>query len=266
MYSVVLLMALSNGAEAPAAHHRRGGCDGGCTGYVETSCTGGYGCAGSCSGGGHHRGHKHRGHGHSCNGGCTGYAAAPVYSCSGGYGCEGSSCHGGGHKLFGGHKHRGGHGCCGGGSCYGSAYAGCTGGYAGCTGGVPYGAMPYGGTMVPPPAQIGVPPTTVPPAREMPKNPEKKPSEVRGAAPATISVSLPAAAKLTIDDAATVATGSSRTFVSPVLEAGMEFHYDLKAELSQNGKTVTAAKRVTVRAGEAVQVAIEMPTAEVASK
>src|SRR5438552_19157443 len=49
MYSVVLLMALSGGAEAPDCHkHSCHGCSGGCSGYVET-CHGG--CSGSCHGG-----------------------------------------------------------------------------------------------------------------------------------------------------------------------------------------------------------------------
>src|SRR5260370_34424013 len=61
MYSVVLFMAISNGAEAPAAHV----CNGGCTGVV----------AESCHGGGHARHHRERHHrGHGCHG-CFGGAA-----------------------------------------------------------------------------------------------------------------------------------------------------------------------------------------------
>jgi len=98
MYSVVLLMALSGGAEAPDGLFHKNSCCGG------SSCHGGY--VVSCSG-------------------CTGY----VYSSC----CGGSSCHGGGHKLFGGHHKSSCHGCCGGYSCCGG-YVGCTGYYMGCTG------------------------------------------------------------------------------------------------------------------------------------
>src|SRR5947209_164949 len=54
MYSVVLLMALSGGAETPALGHR-GGCDG-CSGY--SGCNGGgcHGCDHGCHGG---RGRRH---------------------------------------------------------------------------------------------------------------------------------------------------------------------------------------------------------------
>jgi uncharacterized protein (TIGR03000 family) len=97
MYSVVLLMALSGGAEAPDCH--KTSCSG-CTGYVVSTCTG---CSGSCHGGGHKLfggglfgGHKHS----SCCGGsvcCGGYVPCSGYvTCSG---CTGyvpcSGCTGG---------------------------------------------------------------------------------------------------------------------------------------------------------------------------
>ena len=183
MYSVVLLMAISGGADVPACHGGHG-----CSGY--SSCHGG----GGCHGGGLF---SHGG------GGCHGGAA-----------CYGGGCHGGG-------------GCYGGGACYGG----------GCCGG-------------------GVPATGDKP-KDMPKpgdKPKDKEDEVSTTAPATIIVSLPAEAKLSIDDAATTSTGAVRTFVSPALENGREFHYDLKAEM--NGKSLT--KRITVRAGEETRVDIDM--------
>jgi len=167
MYSVVLLMAISGGADVPASH----------------GCHGGEGA------------------------------------------CYGGSCHGGGHRLFG---HR--HSCHGGGGCHGSSYGCCGGGAPGVGGEKP---------------------------KDMPKpgdKPKEKEDEVSTSAPATIVVSLPAEAKLTIDDATTSATGAVRTFVSPNLNNGMEYHYDLKAEVG--GKFV--AKRITVRAGEETRVQIDM--------
>ena len=56
-----------------------------------------------------------------------------------------------------------------------------------------------------------------------------KPKESLVPAPATIIVSLPADATLTIDDAATVSTSSLRVFTSPILPNGRDFHYTLKA-------------------------------------
>jgi uncharacterized protein (TIGR03000 family) len=201
MYSVVLLMAISGGADVPAAHHGHG-----CAGYA--------GCAG-----------------------CAGAVYTGCAGCSGGAGC-----HGGGHQAH--HRQHRGHGCNGGcyGGCYGGAYAGCTGG-AGC----------YGGAVAP------VAPGGAPP-KEMPKPGEKPKEEASISAPATIIVSLPAEAKLTIDDATTTSTGAVRTFVSPTLNAGRDYNYTLKTEIA--GQTIS--KLVTVRAGEETKV--ELSSASIASK
>jgi uncharacterized protein (TIGR03000 family) len=93
--------------------------------------------------------------------------------------------------------------------------------------------------------------------------------EPKGAAipaPATIVVSLPAEAKLTIDDAATRSTSSVRVFSTPTLDNGKDFFYTLKAEIVRDGQTVTATKKVAVRAGEETRVALEFPVANVASR
>jgi hypothetical protein len=130
MYSVVLLMALGGGGEAPALGHHAScsgctgyaGCSDCCGGYAVTcgGCSGGTGwsaCCGGCSG---------------CCGGCTGWAAYPACT-----GCTGSGdCQGSKHHFFG--KHRHGHdschGCCGG--CHGTAIPYDTGGgCSGCCGG-----------------------------------------------------------------------------------------------------------------------------------
>jgi len=98
----------------------------------------------------------------------------------------------------------------------------------------------------------------------MPKR-EKAPAPTTGSlAPATIVVSLPADAKLLIDDAATTSTAALRTFESPALEAGKDHHYTLKAEIVRDGKSVTATKRITVRAGEETRVELALPVASVA--
>jgi uncharacterized protein (TIGR03000 family) len=84
MYSVVLVMALAGGAEAPDCHRNScgcmgnvsyGGCYGGCNGGCFGGCRGGlfgHGCRGGCYGGGCYGG----GYGGGCYGGsyggCTG--------------------------------------------------------------------------------------------------------------------------------------------------------------------------------------------------
>jgi uncharacterized protein (TIGR03000 family) len=225
MYSVVLLMALSGGAEAPDCHRNScHGCSGGCTGYVSTcgGCSGG-GCWGSsCHGGGHgchgggglfHRGHR----GHGCHGGCSG-SCSGYYSCSGYGGCYGG-CYGG---------------ACYGGACYGGA---CTGGYPGCAG---------GGMMMAPGGPAGEK------IKEMPKEKEKGKEEVL--APATIVLSLPADAQVTLDGVVTTSTSASRTFVTPDLTPGTEFVYTLSAKIVRDGETRSVTQKVSVRAGEESRV------------
>lgn len=82
---------------------------------------------------------------------------------------------------------------------------------------------------------------------------------------ATLVVSLPADAKLFIQEQATTTTGESRTFVSPTLEAGKDYVYTLKAELVRDGKPLSVTRQVTVRAGMTVQASIDFPVAVAAN-
>jgi uncharacterized protein (TIGR03000 family) len=70
-------------------------------------------------------------------------------------------------------------------------------------------------------------------------------------------VSLPAEAKLTIDDVATQATSARRVFVSPELNPGKEYSYTFKAEWTVEGKPFTATKKVAVTAGNETNVNFE---------
>jgi uncharacterized protein (TIGR03000 family) len=116
---------------------------------------------------------------------------------------------------------------------------------------------------------MGGAPAAMPPAGG--KAPEKVPAPKRetktmAPAPATVVVSLPAEAKLTVDGTPTVSTSALRRFVSPALEQGQEYYYEFKAEIVRDGKAVTVSRKVAVRAGEETQVAIEAPLASVAAK
>ncbi len=200
---------------------------GGCRGGCYGGC---YGCYGGCYGG--------RRHGCcGCYGGCYG-------------GCHG--CRGG---CFGGRKH----GCCGCyGGCYGGygCYGGCYGGYGcfGCAGGVGGAIVP--GTIVPPVA---------PAAPAAPATPKK--TTLEDSAPATLIVTVPADARLSIDGEATTSTATQRIFVSPALNFGREYHYTLQAEFQKNGKIVTVSKEVMVRAGEETRVTLDAEdSAEIASR
>ncbi len=99
------------------------------------------------------------------------------------------------------------------------------------------------------------PVVTPEPVKVLPKV-EKKPEEVRSPAPATILVSLPANATLTVDGNPTTSTSASRTLITPALEVGSAFVYTLRAEL--DGQVIT--QTVQVRGGETLQAQFSFPT------
>jgi uncharacterized protein (TIGR03000 family) len=71
---------------------------------------------------------------------------------------------------------------------------------------------------------------------------------------ATLIVHLPANARLFVDGKPTRSTSSVRRFFSPPLEAGQNYHYDLRAEMNRDGETVTARRRVDVRPAKTEEV------------
>jgi uncharacterized protein (TIGR03000 family) len=73
-------------------------------------------------------------------------------------------------------------------------------------------------------------------------------------APARIVVRLPADAKLTVDGTVTRSTDGVRSFVSPPLQAGKDYQYTLRAEVTRDGKTVERTRDVNVRAGQTSEV------------
>jgi uncharacterized protein (TIGR03000 family) len=215
----VVLMMALSGSADVPAFGHRHGCNG---------CEGG-GCYGGesygCSGGGHHRHHRS----HGCHGGCSGYSSGCGCCGSAGYG-YGGGCYGASASYCDG--------------CGGATYS------AGCYGGAGYGGA-AGPAVMPPAPPSGTKPEGI--------KPPKGDKGTLAPAPAVIFVSLPAGAKLTIDDAVTQSTSSVRAFASPALEQGKDFYYTLKAEIVRDGKTVTASKRVAVRAGEETRVSLEFP-------
>ncbi len=112
-----------------------------------------------------------------------------------------------------------------------------------------------------------VPSTITPTTPSTTTTPEKKSTSIEGAAPATLIVSVPAEAKLSIDGEATTSTATQRVFVSPALNFGREYHYTLKAEFQKDGKKVSLSKEVAVKAGEETRVSFDAASpAELASR
>jgi uncharacterized protein (TIGR03000 family) len=75
-----------------------------------------------------------------------------------------------------------------------------------------------------------------------------------GSAPATIIVIVPADAELFFDGEATRQRGSEREFVTPPLEVGKGYHYNVVARWTSNGKPVEKKRRVPVKADARVRV------------
>jgi uncharacterized protein (TIGR03000 family) len=236
MYSVVLMMALSSGANQPAwteaagEHVARYGDHG----QKEYRCGG-----------------RRRGCYGCCGGGCYG-------SCYGGYGC----CGGGwGYACYGGYRY-GGWGN--GGMSYAGGYYGYS-PYSGTTyaGYAQFGTPIYSGGLA---SDYGY---GVPIGQgdrryydESIRNRERLAAPLAAAdAPATIVVRLPADAKLMIGGAPTSSTQDVRWFTSPPLQAGKDYQYTLKAEVMRDGKRVERTKEVTVRAGQPSQVTFDLPAA-----
>jgi uncharacterized protein (TIGR03000 family) len=84
-------------------------------------------------------------------------------------------------------------------------------------------------------------------------------------APATIRVTLPADARLTVDGHATQSTSADRLFESPPLEPGRTYAYTFKAEFVRAGRTITVQQRSYVQAGRETAVSLNIPAGASAS-
>jgi len=216
MYSVVLMAALTAGAETPTAWGHRHGCHG----YVASGCTGCYGACYGCYGG-----YRVLGAG-GCHGAFSCYGGTYLTACYG-------SCQGG---YSGYYNPLGCHGCYG---CYGC-----------------YGCQGYTPMAGPSPAIVypAVPAGPVAPPAVKPRESVPPPKGETGALPAkaTMVVELPADAQLYIDDRLMASTSENRTFSTPILEPGQAFYYIVRAEMVRDGKAMTETKRVIIRAGDEV--------------
>jgi len=85
-------------------------------------------------------------------------------------------------------------------------------------------------------------------------------------APASIVVTLPADAKLTIDDRLTTSKSGLRKFATPQLPAGKKFQYTLKSEVMRDGVNQVVTRQITVRAGEETQVDLENGAADASAR
>jgi uncharacterized protein (TIGR03000 family) len=80
-------------------------------------------------------------------------------------------------------------------------------------------------------------------------------------APASFEVQLPAEAILWIEGKRMTQTGESRRFVSPPLEPGQRYTYDLRAHWKEGDREITQSQTVDVTAGGQRLVRFPTPTA-----
>lgn len=239
MYSIVLMMALSGGAESTEFGRH------GCSGSSSWGCSGSgssWGCSGSTSGGdsGCHGGHARRSHGrhhrHHGGNGCYGSQDTGCYGSSYSSGCYGSSYQGG---------------------YQGGCQGGCQGGYY--QGGYYQGGGYQGGVIVNPKKEMPIEP-------KKEKEKEKTKTMLPSTAPATIVVTLPAEGKLKVDGYQTTSTGERRVLITPAIQVGQDFIYTLQAEIVRDGRPVVETQNITVRGGETTNAPFTFAAQGVASR
>lgn len=163
------------------------------------------------------------------------------YGCTGWAGCIGCSGASAGHACYG-----WGHG-------WNVQHVACYGYSLNCVGFACFGSYPT--YFVGPVTPYHYIPTV--PAATRENIPAPKPGgrgELAVPAPAEVTVTLPADAKLFAQGQPTRLTSAERHFRTPALPAGEEFHYTLRVEVVRDGRTVSEERRVAVRAGEQVRV------------
>jgi uncharacterized protein (TIGR03000 family) len=79
---------------------------------------------------------------------------------------------------------------------------------------------------------------------------------------AHLNVRVPADAEFWVDGTQTKQSGSLRQFVSPPLEAGQDYSYELKARWVENGREVVQTRRIPVFSGLWRTIDFTQPEAE----
>jgi len=85
---------------------------------------------------------------------------------------------------------------------------------------------------------------------------------------AYLRVSVPADARVFVNDRPTTSTGTERQYVSHNLEAGMRYEYTVRVEVVRDGKPLSDTRKVQLTAGgvENVAFSFDAPTAPIAKQ
>jgi uncharacterized protein (TIGR03000 family) len=65
-----------------------------------------------------------------------------------------------------------------------------------------------------------------------------------------INIRVPVNAEVSFDGSKTSQTGGLRSFVTPTLEPGRDYSYEIRARWTEGGRTVVQTRKVNIRAGD----------------
>ena len=65
-----------------------------------------------------------------------------------------------------------------------------------------------------------------------------------------INIQVPPNAEVWFDGSTTMQTGSWRSFVTPALEPGRDYAYEIRARWTEGGRSVEQTRKITIRAGD----------------
>lgn len=105
--------------------------------------------------------------------------------------------------------------------------------------------------------------------KEKLENPKSKKEDLEAKAPpapASMVVTLPADARLSVQGQALSTVSTSRLLISPALERGKTFVYTIQAEIVRDGWSLTQTQQVIVRGGETTYVPFRFSPNEVAAR
>jgi uncharacterized protein (TIGR03000 family) len=89
---------------------------------------------------------------------------------------------------------------------------------------------------------------------QAPASGAEPPTPVQGEGTAKVTVIVPPDAEVYVDGSPTTQTGSERPFVTPPLQQGQNYSYQIRATWNADGDTVSRTRKVLVRAGADVRV------------
>ena len=77
-----------------------------------------------------------------------------------------------------------------------------------------------------------------------------------------LTVNVPDDAKVFVNGAATRSTGSLRQYISRGLDSDRSYTYEVRAEVTRNGKTIEQTKSVRLEGGQTVSLAFDLRSSD----